>query len=101
MPSFSAEIPHGLGRDQATERLRGFTDRIRNKYKDQVSDFEESWTEDGQLSFSFKTFGFKIGGQVAVDEDKVNLTGELPFAAVAFRGKIEQEIRDQIAKALG
>ena len=99
MPSFSTEVSHGLGKETAVERLKGFLDRVRERYQNQVSDLEESWEQD-VLNFAFKTYGFNIAGNVAVEEDKVCLDGNLPFAAVAFKGKIEQSIQDELSKAL-
>lgn len=100
MPAFSAEVAHEMGRDAAQERLKGFSDNLREAYKDQVKDIEESWADDGNFNFSFKTFGMTIKGTITIDDDRVKVDGSLPFAAVAFRGKIEQEIRAQLEKAL-
>jgi hypothetical protein len=100
MPNFGAEVSHDLGEKEATARLRGFSDALRAKYADQVKNLEESWNEDGSLTFSFKTMGLKIGGDICVGEDTVKLDGKLPFAAVAFKGKIEQEIREQLERVL-
>jgi len=100
MPSFNSEIPHELGKEQAIGRLKKFTELIRAKFKDQVSNFEESWSEENTLDFSFKSFGFKLGGKITVEEELVKLDGDLPFAALAFKGKIEKEFREQLSKAL-
>jgi len=100
MPSFNSDIPHELGKDQAIGRLKKFTELIRAKFKDQVSNLEESWSDDDTLNFSFKSFGFKLGGKITVEEEIVKLTGDLPFAAIAFKGKIENEFREQLSKAL-
>lgn len=100
MPSFGAEVTHTLGRDTATERLKGFADKLRDRYKHQVKNIEESWDEDGTLHFSFKTLGMTIKGAVAVEDERVKMDGNLPFAAIAFRGKIEKEIRSQLEKTL-
>jgi hypothetical protein len=100
MPSFTAEVPHGMGREAAAGRLKGFADKIRDRYKDLVKNVEESWGDDGTLNFSFKTMGLTIGGTIEIGDDAVKLDGTLPFAAIAFKGKIEQEIRSQLEKAL-
>ncbi len=99
MPSINADVPHSLGQQAALERLKGFSASIRDRYKDQVSDLEESW-EGETLNFSFKSFGFKISGNLAVGEESVKLHGNLPIAAMIFKGKIQQEFSDQIAKIL-
>ena len=99
MPSFSAEIAHQLGQEQAIQRLKLFLEKVQEKYKDQVSNLEGQWT-DHVLKFSFSTFGFSIKGSIEALEEEVKLEGSLPFAAVAFRGKIEQSIREQLEKVL-
>lgn len=99
MPGFRIDVPHQLGQEAATERLRGFLDNVRERYQSQVSDLEESWSDD-TLSYSFKTYGFKIKGAATVAAEVVTLQADLPFAAVAFKGKIEQSIREELEKIL-
>ncbi len=99
MPSFKAEVSHQLGQAAATERLKGFADKIRERYKDQVSNMQESWG-DNSLEFSFKTLGLSIKGKINIEDTVVKLNGTLPFAALPFRGKIENSIKDELAKAL-
>jgi hypothetical protein len=100
MPSFSSEIPHNLGKEQAVGRIRRFTEFIRERYKDQVSHLEESWSGENSLNFSFKTFGFELGGKITVEDEAVKLAGELPIAALPFKGKIEKEFREQLSRVL-
>ena len=99
MPSFSADIAHQLGQEQSIERLKLFLEKVQEKYKDQLSNLEGQWT-DHVLNFSFSTFGFSIKGSIEALEEEVKLVGSLPFAAVAFRGKIEQSIKEQLEKVL-
>ena len=99
MPSFSTEVPHQLGTEQATKRLKQFLEQVREQYKDFVTDLQGNWT-DNLLTFSFKTYGFKIDGTLTVDETAARLAGNLPFAAIAFRGKIEQSIAGELRKEL-
>ena len=100
MPGFQIEVPHQLGQDEAADRLKGFFQKVREKYQSQVSDLEESWDEN-RLSFSFKTYGFGIKGTGTVLPEKVEFEGDLPFAALAFKGKIEESIRQELVKELG
>ncbi len=99
MPSFSTEVPHQIGQEDATNRLKGFMDKVRNRYKDQVSDLSESW-EENVLTFAFKSYGFKISGTLTVEDAAARLDGKLPFAAVAFKGKIQQSIATELEKVL-
>ena len=101
--AFRAEIlrhlKYSLGKDEATEKLKVFLDKVREHYKDQVSSIEGSWNES-KLDFSLTTFGFKISGELTVEEERAVLEGQLPFAAFAFKGKIEQGIKSELEKAL-
>jgi hypothetical protein len=99
MPSFSTEVPHTLGQEQATERLKHFVEKVRERYQDQVKDLDGEWTEN-TLNVAFKTYGFAIKATLDVHEDAVKLNGELPIAAVVFRGKIEQSIAGELKRVL-
>ena len=99
MPSFKTEVPHQLGKDEAVARLHTFLDGVAEKYKDQVSKLEGNWS-DNVLDFSLTTFGFSITGTLTVDENVARLDGKLPFAALAFRGKIEKGISSELERAL-
>ena len=95
MPKFNTQVNHSLSKEQAIERLRSFSDKIRAQYQNQVSDMEESWHDDG-LQFAFSVMGMGIGGTIVVDEDTATVDGSLPLAAAMFRGKIEMEIRGHL-----
>jgi hypothetical protein len=99
MPSFRTEVPHNLGREQATVRLKSFLDEVRERFKDQVSHLDGSW-EDHQLSFSLTTYGFDVSGQLTVEEECARLEGKLPLAAAMFKGKIEKSIAAELEREL-
>lgn len=100
MPSFNTEVGHELGQVEALSRMKSFLDTVREKFKDQVSQLDGQWVENA-LEFALTTYGFKISGNLAVEETAVRLTGQLPFAALAFRGKIEQSFAKELRKVLG
>ena len=99
MPGFNTEVKHQLGKEEATRRLKGFLEQVRQRYKDQVSELEGTWN-DNVLDFLLKTYGFNITGILTVEDDVVRLNGQLPFAAMAFRGKIEQSISSELEREL-
>ena len=99
MPAFSTQVAHELGQHQATEKLKTFLDGVAEKYKDQVSKLEGNW-EENVLNFSLTTYGFNITGTLTVEEEVARLDGQLPFAAVAFKGKIQQGIAGELERAL-
>lgn len=100
MPGFKANYEHNLGKELALEKLKSFSEEVRSKYGSQVSNMEENWDDEGNLQFGFTALGLKISGYLAVDERHAIIDGTLPFAAVAFRGKIEQEITVALRNAL-
>jgi len=99
MPSFSTEVPHSMGKEAAKERLDSFLEKIGEKYKSQIGEMEGGWAGD-VLSYSFVTFGIKVSGTMTVGEDKVVLTGEIPFSAMMFKGKIANGMKEAVEKAL-
>jgi hypothetical protein len=99
MPAFHVNVPHNLGKDQATERLKVFLEKVAERYKDQVSKMEGNWVEN-VLNFAMTTYGFTISGNMTVEESAVRLDGQLPFAALAFKGKIEKTISEELSKRL-
>ncbi len=99
MPKFNFEIPHTLSADDAKAKVQKFAEALQSKLKDQVSDLHQTW-EDQDLVFGFKTFGIKIDGKISVLDDKLAIEGDLPFAAMMFKGKIESEMRGQLEKLM-
>lgn len=99
MPKVSTVVPHSLGREEAERRLREFIPRVREDYGDQIKDLQGDW-QDNQLNFSFTTVGLKIGGNLQVNDTDVMFTGDVPFAAMMFKGKIESTVQSELKKLL-
>jgi hypothetical protein len=99
MPTVTITTPHSLGAEEATTRLKSFFTKLKERHADKVSNLEEAWN-DNKLDYSFSTYGFNIKGDVAVEPDQIKVNGNLPFAAMMFKGKIEQTVRDELEKLL-
>jgi hypothetical protein len=99
MPKLSVSIPHTLGQETATVRLQGILEKMKERFQGQISDLEESW-QGNVLNFGFKTFGFAIKGTMDVQPSEVKVDADLPFAAMMFKGKIEQELKSTLARWL-
>lgn len=97
MPKFGVRVPHTLSQVEAHSRLERFAEVLQQKYQDKVSDLSQSWEGD-TLNFSFKSYGIQLKGGIAVNDKDLELNGELPFAAMMFKGKIESEIREQLER---
>lgn len=99
MPKLTVAVPHSLDPQEVTKRLQGFLERVRSRYGDQVSDLQESWGENSG-NFSFKTYGFNVKGNIAVEPGEVKVEGDLPFAAMMFKGRVEQTLRENLERLM-
>jgi len=99
MPRIAISTPHALGQETAVARVQQLLEKVKHKYQDQVSDLVENWN-DNVLDFRFKTYTFNIQGQLKVEPNQVSLDGDIPFAALMFKGRIEQTLKDELAKLL-
>jgi hypothetical protein len=99
MPALKMSLPHQLGRQTAQERLQTRLEKLLERYGNQVSNLRQSWA-DNVLNFGFTTYGFAVQGNVTVDDNEVRVDSQIPFAAMMFKGKIEQALREQITKVL-
>jgi hypothetical protein len=100
MPKFHVTVPHPLSQQDAIAKLNGFVDLLRSRYQGQLSGLEESW-DANVLSFGFKTYGIQVNGKITVSDHQLDLDGDLPIAAMMFKGKIESGIRDELTKLMG
>ena len=99
MPGFSTEVPHSLGKEGCMERMKGFLDQVEERFKGQIGEIDGSW-DDNVLSYKFVSYGIKIEGKMRVEEEQVKMEGEIPFAAMMFKGKIVDSIRGALEKAV-
>lgn len=99
MPSMKVVVSHGLGQEEAANRLRTMLEDIKRLYAGQISNLEERWHESGG-EFSFSAMGFKTSGTIEIESHEVRVDGRLPLAAALFKGRIEDAIRDQIGRKL-
>lgn len=99
MPKFHFEVPHTFTAEEAKSRLERFVDSLQAQYGDKVSDLTQNWSGN-TLSFGFKTFGIKIAGAIEALDQKLDVTGEIPFSAMMFKGKIEGEVKEKLARLM-
>jgi hypothetical protein len=99
VPKFHFEIPHELTAAEAKSRLERFVESLTSKFQDKVSDLTQSW-DGNKLAFGFKTFGIKITGDVTALDRQLDVNGEIPFAAMMFKGKIESDVKEQLGRLM-
>jgi hypothetical protein len=91
MPAIKTSVPHKLGTDEAKKRITHLISESKTKFGNSVSDVEESWTEN-RGTFRFKAMGFSVSGHLQVEPSTVQVEINLPFAALPFKSKLENEI---------
>ena len=99
MPTTTMEFPHSLGQEEAVRRLKEKTDLVTGTYGDQVSDLQQTWS-DNELAYGFRVMGMRIAGTVTVDDSRVRLETQVPFAALMFKGKIESRVKEEMTTLL-
>ncbi len=100
MAKFNVVVIHEIHRELAVTRLRGFSEKMRDQAPVELTDLKEAWDELGNLEFSFKALGFEVSGSMVTCENKITVIGNLPFAALPFRGAIETQIADKVREAI-
>lgn len=81
------------------EKLKSFIDSMGQQYQDQVDDLQGEWSENC-LKYSFAVFGMEIRGTLTVLHEFARIEAQVPFAALAFRGRIEQQMRSELVRIL-
>jgi hypothetical protein len=99
MPRLTFAVPHSLGLDEATRRLKDKFAAALAEHQHRVSSFREEW-RDNTLSFAFQAMGMGVSGTVAVEPSEVKLNAELPLAAAFFKGANEQRLRQEVGTLL-
>ncbi len=99
MPSLKMAISHALGQEEAVRRLKEAIAGAKAKLEGQFKNLEESWAEN-LLAFGFTAYGFSVKGTVTVEPSEVHVASNLPFAAMMFKGLIQQTLKDELGKVL-
>lgn len=94
MPKMNVRVPHHLTQAEAASRIKNLIGELKQKFGDRIQNLQESWSGSGG-TFSFETIGFKLSGTLSVGPSEVQIEGSLPFAALPFRGMVEQAILEK------
>jgi hypothetical protein len=99
MAKLDINIPHQLSRQEALERIQGMLRKLQAEQKDTIRDVSEKWDgNEGEFSFSAK--GFDLSGRIRVEDNLVNIKGQLPFALSFFKNQISRVIEDKAGELL-
>ncbi len=83
------EYNHGLGKDEARERLKALGDYLSNKHGIQVS-----WSSDERATFKGRYMVVSIDGELILGEEKVSFSGKDPGRL--WRKKAQGYIEDKL-----
>ena len=92
-PPLIVSIPHRLGREEATRRLKGGLSRAAASVPVLQVD-EERW-EGERMFFRVRALGQAASGQIDVAEDHVRLEVMLPWLLQKFAEAAQTVIRDR------
>jgi len=99
MPKVSLTVPHELGEDEARKRIQQLLVDVREKYGRQVSDIREEWNGNS-CDLGWKSMGMGMTATIQVHPSDVTVDGNMPMAFMAFKGKMEQLVRERVTQAL-
>ena len=92
-------IPHKLTKEEAQRRIQELLPKMKSDFAGQVKDLREEWNGN-KGKFSFTAMGFSVSGTLTVNDSTVDLDGDLPFAALLFKGKIKSVIEEKAQQIL-
>jgi hypothetical protein len=87
-------IPHRLGRQEASRRLKDGLGQARANYAQWLTIEEEVWNGD-TVQFRVRALGQSAGGRVDVFDDHVQLEVTLPWLLAKFAEKLVPAIRKE------
>jgi hypothetical protein len=76
-------IPHSLGKDEATRRIKAGFGRAKNEFAALLTVENEAWTGD-RLSFSAGALGQRAAGFIDVYDGAVRVEVTLPWLLARF-----------------
>lgn len=96
---FIVSIPHKLGREEATRRLKAGLGSIRSEYGKILQVNEEIWSGD-RLAFQVTALKQNVGGTVDVADDHVRLEVMLPWLLAGLAHGIQATVRARATRML-
>ena len=87
-------IPHSLGKEEATRRLKTGMGRVHEQFGDKIARIEDTWTGD-HMDFRVSVLGQGVTGGLDVAEDSIRLEILLPWVLSIFAEKAKGLIQKQ------
>ena len=96
---FIVSIPHKLGKDEATRRLKAGLGSVKNQYGQMLQVNEEIWSGD-RLAFSITALKQNASGTIDVADDHVRLEVTLPWLLAGLAHGAQAMIRERGTRML-
>lgn len=96
---FIVSIPHKLGKEEATRRLKAGLGSVRSEYGKILQITEEIWSGD-RLAFQLIALKQQVSGAIEVAEDHVKLEVMLPWLLAGLAHGIQATIRSRATRML-
>jgi hypothetical protein len=87
-------IPHRLGKEEATRRLRSGLARVRSDFGQLMAIDRENWSGD-HLDFQVRAIGQTASGTIDVADDHVRLEVVLPWLLGVLAERLAPMIRKE------
>jgi hypothetical protein len=84
-------IPHRLGKDEATRRIKDGLGRAKSEFAWALTLEEEAWDGD-RLSFAARALGQRARGTIDVYESAVRLEVTLPWLLARFAKGVQRVV---------
>lgn len=83
-------------------RMRIVIDKAYESYASRLSDFDPqiAWKSDREAVVSFSVMKKKLEARFLVDEQNVEISGDIPFLFRPFQGRIEKILGEEMEKWL-
>jgi hypothetical protein len=88
------DIPHRLGKEEATRRLKSGLDRVVQAVGDKAATVEQNWDGD-HLDFNVRIFGQNTSGKLDVADEHVHLEVQLPWGLGLLAEKAKGMIQER------
>jgi hypothetical protein len=99
MPSIQFSLPHTLEAEEVVGRLKTFLAKLRERNESKFLVKSEQWNGHN-LKCSFSSYGFAMDADVQVEPKDLKFHVNVPFAAMMFKGQIEERLRGELTKLL-
>lgn len=96
---FIVSIPHKLGKEEATRRLKAGLGSVRAEYGKILQVNEEIWSGD-RLAFQVTVLMQQVGGTIDVADDHVRLEVMLPWLLAGLAHGVQATIRARATRML-